>query len=357
MKTESQFHPEKVHILVVDDDPAILNLIKSAVTRQGYQCSTALEGKSALSIIEDNHVDIVITDIMMPEMNGIELTERIKEKGYDTDVIIMTGNVADFTYEKAISEGASDFIQKPLKLQELILRIKRIVKQRELIHERKKKEEELKTAYTTLNEMLHVLMKNLYGTIHVLGAIAEKTDPYTAGHQKNVAQLAKEIAEHMNLSEDKKESIYISGIIHDVGKISIPTEILAKPGKLTDIEFAFIKEHPKIGYDILKDIQFPWPVAEIVRQHHERINGSGYPDGLRNEDIHLEAKIIAAADVVEAMSSHRPYRPALGVDKALEELKQHRGTLYDPMVVDACLELLEGKDAVSVSRDIYNKED
>lgn len=357
MKRNFDKSNKNIHILIVDDEPSILKLINNVLKKEGYQCFTASNGKEALQILDNIPMDLVIADIVMPEMNGIELLEKIKEKKYDTDVILMTGHASDFTYSMAITEGALDFIHKPIDITELILRIKRILRERRLMLERKVQEEELRDAYQRLNELFNAMRISLYGTIHVLASIAEKRDPYTAGHQKNVAQLAREIAEQMGLPDDKKEAIFISGMVHDVGKITIPSEILTKPGKLTEVEFELIKEHSKIGYDILKDIRFPWPVAEIVRQHHERMNGSGYPDGLKNEEIHMEARVIAVADVVEAMSSHRPYRPALGVEKALDELEEKKGVLYDPMVVDACIELLKGKDIDSISRQIYKRDE
>jgi putative nucleotidyltransferase with HDIG domain len=171
----------------------------------------------------------------------------------------------------------------------------------------------------------------------------EIRDPYTFGHQRRVTHLATAIAKEMALSPDQIEGIAVAGNLHDIGKINVPSEILNKPGKLSDIEFALIKSHPQAGYEIVKDIEFPWPVAEVLLQHHERMNGSGYPRGLAGGDILLEARIMAVADVVEAMASHRPYRPTLGIDKALEEIVQNKGILYDPDVVDACLKLFKEK--------------
>ncbi len=187
------------------------------------------------------------------------------------------------------------------------------------------------------------LKKTMDATIETVSKIVEVKDPYTAGHQQRVSQLATAIAKELNLSPDKVEGIRIASLIHDIGKISVPTEILSKPTALSDIEFSLIKGHSQIGYDILKSIDFPWPVEEIVLQHHERLNGSGYPQGLKADKIMTEAKIIGLADVVEAMSSHRPYRPALGIDAALEGISKNRGILYDPEVVDACLKLFKKK--------------
>ncbi|MFC2019810.1 HD-GYP domain-containing protein [Chloroflexota bacterium] len=183
------------------------------------------------------------------------------------------------------------------------------------------------------------LQKAMDGVVYAVSLVVETRDPYTAGHQRRVAELARTLAREMGLSEWQRMGIYIAGLLHDVGKIAVPAEILSKPGKISDYEFNIIKNHPHVGHEILKKIEFPWPVAQAILQHHERMNGTGYPEGLSGEDINLEAKILAVADVVEAMSSHRPYRPALGLDSALSEVSQKSGVLYDPEVVEACLRL------------------
>ena len=176
-----------------------------------------------------------------------------------------------------------------------------------------------------------------------MSKIIEVKDPYTSGHQQRVSQLTVAIAKELDLSQDKVEGIRIASLIHDIGKIGIPTEILSKSTVLSDIEFSLIKAHSQIGYDILKSIDFVYPVAQIVLQHHEKINGTGYPNHLKGDKILLEAKILCVADVVEAMSSHRPYRPALGIDAALEEISRNKGILYDSKVVDACVKLFKEK--------------
>ncbi|HAG09023.1 MAG TPA: histidine kinase [Desulfotomaculum sp.] len=200
------------------------------------------------------------------------------------------------------------------------------------ITERKQAEKELR-----LN--LKKLQKVTEGVIKAMALIVETRDPHTAGHQQRVSRLAKMIAEEMGLPEEQIEAIEVAAAIHDIGKINIPAEILSKPGQITDIEFSLIKTHPLVGYNILKAVEFPWPIAQIVYQHHERINSSGYPSGLSEKDILLEARILAVADVVEAMSSHRPYRPALGINTAMEEISQNKGLLYDSKVADVCIEL------------------
>jgi PAS domain S-box-containing protein len=188
------------------------------------------------------------------------------------------------------------------------------------------------------------LKKSIEDVIYTIGKITETRDPYTSGHQLKVSKLSTAIAQEMKLPQDKIEGIRIASLIHDIGKIGMPAEILSKPSKLSEIEYRLIKNHSQIGYDILKSIEFSWPIAQIVLQHQERLNGSGYPQGLKGDDILLEAKIIAVADVIEAMSSHRPYRPALGINKALEEISINRGILYVPEVVDACIKLFKEKD-------------
>lgn len=200
-----------------------------------------------------------------------------------------------------------------------------------------------KTAEAELTRSWERLQKALAGTIQAMALTIEMRDPYTAGHQRRVGRLSCAIAREMELAADRVEAIQMAADIHDVGKIYIPAEILSKPGQLTEIEYSIIKTHPQVGYDILKSIEFPWPLAEIVYQHHERLNGTGYPNGLSGENILLEARIMCVADVVEAMSSHRPYRPAHGVDKALEEILKNRGILYDSRVVDICIKLFKEK--------------
>ncbi|MCX5814302.1 MAG: response regulator [Proteobacteria bacterium] len=200
-----------------------------------------------------------------------------------------------------------------------------------------------KAADEILKETADKLQKSLLGTIKAISMIVETRDPYTAGHQRRVASLAREIAKEMGLSKNAIENIFIAGVIHDIGKISVPAEILSKPGILTHIEMELIKIHSRSGYDILKDVELPYPIAEIVLQHHERLDGSGYPQCLKNSQIFLESRIICIADVVEAISSHRPYRPARGIDNALEEIKKNAGILYDMEAVNVCLKLFREK--------------
>ncbi len=237
---------------------------------------------------------------------------------YEIEVYLKTG-------EKRISEVHSSLVRQ-------IGRVVGIVGIMRDITERKRAEEELKQSFKRLRSTME-------GTVEALISTTERRDPYTAGHQRRVTQLACAIAEEMNLHKEQIEGIRVAGSLHDIGKIYVPAEILSKPGRITDIEFSLIKIHPQVGQEILRAVNFPWPVAEIVLQHQERLDGSGYPAGLKGEEVLLEAKVLAVADVVEAMSSHRPYRPTRGIDRALEEILQNRGVRYEAEVVDACLKL------------------
>jgi HD-GYP domain-containing protein (c-di-GMP phosphodiesterase class II) len=183
------------------------------------------------------------------------------------------------------------------------------------------------------------LLRMLNGTVEAMASLCQKIDPYTAGHQRRVARLACDIAKKMGLSDEQVYGIRVIGIVHDIGKMALPDEILSKRGELNAEELSLVQTHPQVAYDVLKNLEFPWPVAETVLQHHERVDGSGYPNKLAGEDIILEARILCVADVVESMISHRPYRPAPGLKKAMEEIELNSGVLYDPAVADACFKI------------------
>jgi putative nucleotidyltransferase with HDIG domain len=371
-------------ILIVDDDPNGLHMLQVMLKGSGYEVFAAENGQAALKSAGTNPPDLIISDILMPVMDGYKLCHEWKKDSGLKNIpfVFYTATYTDPRDEKyALSLGAERFIPKPVEPEKFIAIIDEVVRAcksgkyaasgQPIINETailkghyermakklgdkvlelekanielKKTEKSLRRKEKERKQTFGKLQKSLEGTINALASAMGKRDPYTAGHQRRVAKLARAIAEEMGLSKDETRGIRVAGRIHDIGKISVPAEILVKPGRLTDIEFSIVKTHSQVGYDILKDIEFPWPVAEIVLQHHERMDGSGYPQGLSGEKIILGARIMAVADVVEAMSSHRPYRPAFPVEKVLKEISQNRGILYDTKVVDACLKLFKEK--------------
>ena len=240
--------------------------------------------------------------------------------------------------EKILTAEGGEFDKiSPADVKNLVLELKKHQAQLEI------QNEELQRAEAEVQHSLEKLTKALDGTVLALANTVEMRDPYTAGHQRRVAQLAYAIAQEMGFPAERVEGMRVLGCLHDIGKIAIPAEILSKPGRLSPMEFRLIKDHPRVGYEIIKDIDFPFPLAEGILQHHERLNGSGYPLGISGPDIILEARILGVADVVEAMASHRPYRVALGIDQALEEISRNRGILYDPEIVDICLKIFTEK--------------
>ncbi len=478
-----------MNVLIVDDKEENLYLLETLLKSMGYEVVSASNGAEALEKLHTEDFDLIISDVLMPEMDGFQLCKNVKmdNKLKDIPVIFLTASYLDEKDEQfALKLGVDKFIRKPFEPDEFIKNVQCVI--RDAVEGRKKEtkpvlEEEKEIfkmyservvskleettleleeserkyrnlcenvndmifsldeegCFTAVNRRLEMfgytsgdvigkhftkilipksrevaahyfeqvkkgssahdifevdiirkddttanieinmssiyrkgeflggfgiarditerkkaerelqnsmekLRKTLEGIIQAMALTAEARDQYTAGHQRRVADLACAIAEEMNLSEEQIDGIRMAGVIHDIGKISVPAEILSKPGRITDIEFSLIKTHSQVGYDILKEIEFPWPIAQIILQHHERIDGSGYPSGLKGEEILLEAKVLAVADVIEAIASHRPYRPSLGIDKALEEISRNKGIFYDSDVVDACLRLFKEKD-------------
>ncbi len=243
----------------------------------------------------------------------------------------------------SVKYNAFEYLTKPIDKPTLLGCVKRALAYKELLDSKKKLEKENKNYRFHLEDLVQErtdsLQKTMQSTIEVVSSILELRDPYTAGHQIRVGNLALRIGEKIGMHNKNIAGLYVSGYLHDLGKISVPSEILTKPSKLNPVEFEIIKSHVEYGYGVLRKLDLPWPVADIVRQHHERIDGSGYPEGLGEDEILLEAKVLAVADVVEAMTSHRPYRPGLGLEMACNEIKTQRGIKFDEEIVDATLEL------------------
>jgi PAS domain S-box-containing protein len=285
-------------------------------------------------------------EVMSQTMEQVLTPEslQIVAKAFEEELILEAGGTADpgrsriLELEEYRKDGSTVWLENHMStLRDNEKKLIGIIALSHDITDRKQAEEKLR-------QTLESLRKAFGATVQVMVSAVESRDPYTAGHQLRSANLARAIATEMGLPLEKIEGIRMAGSIHDIGKLSIPAEILSKPTKLTSLEFSLIKEHSRNGYEMLKDVESPWPLAQIVYQHHERMDGSGYPRNMKGDDILMEARIMAVADVVEAMASHRPYRPALGIDAALDEIEQNKGKLYDPAVVDACLNLFHEKD-------------
>ena len=300
-------------ILIAEDDEVSRLLLQENLSGENFTILYAVNGKEAVEVVKCHpEITLVLMDIKMPVMNGYEATRLIKQQRPDLPVIASSAFTSKTDREKAREAGCDSFIPKPIFKSELL----------EVI--------QLETA--------------MHSTLKALANVVEAHDPYTAGHERRVGIIAADIAREMGWSEEKCRTLQLIGLVHDIGKMSIPAEILAKPGRLSKIEFELVKTHAEQGYQILKDFDFSLPIAEIIREHHERMDGSGYPQGLKGEETLLEARILAVADVLEAMASHRPYRAALGIEAALNDIESQRGSLFDPEVVDAMLRLFREKE-------------
>lgn len=330
------------YILAVDDTPASLRLLTDILSSEGYQVRSAINGELALRAATAQPPQLVLLDVNMPGMDGFEVCRRMKQEPQLHDVPVIFVSALSETPEKlkGFDIGGVDYVTKPFQREELLARVRTHL---DLHHLQHNLEEMVAERTQSLSESEQRLKNTLLESVSAVAAMVELRDPYTAGHQQRVAQIADAIAHELELPEEMIEGINIAGVVHDVGKISVPTEILSKPGKLNDPEFSLIKQHPELGYEILREIDFPWPIAQTIRQHHERLDGSGYPLGLREGEICMQARILAVADIIEAMASHRPYRPGLGIESALQEIESQRGTSLDSEVVDAALRLFREK--------------
>ncbi|NLA42244.1 MAG: response regulator [Smithella sp.] len=353
-------------ILLIDDEEAILEIMTMALADEGYDLRTAGSAEEALALLKESpDVSLIISDQLMPGMTGVQFFTQARHICPDALRVLLTGYTdTDAIIDAINSGGIHRYLTKPWRREELLHTIREMLSKAELVMENrrlddlvkkqnaelmelnKSLEEKVRLKTRRLNRSLEELQASyertrmiLEGTVLAMSRIVESRDPYTAGHEQQVARIACVISEKMLLPADRVDAIRVAGQLHDIGKIAVPSEILTKPGRLSPLEMEMVKTHCRNAYDILKAIEFPYPVAKIILQHHERLDGSGYPQGLKGEEILLEARIIAVADVIEAISSHRPYRPAKDVDVAMTEITDHRGTLYDANVVDAALDI------------------
>ncbi len=331
-------------VLLAEDNGDLRTYLQTMLTRLGHEVVVAPDGLEAWETVRMTLPDIIVSDVMMPQLDGYELLRLIKETPgtRHIPIILITAKTDLDAKLKGYAHGADDFLTKPVQVRELDARIRNLIAGRQL-REALARVEEIKVRVDERQQGLEKLRRALEGTVRAMATVVEMRDPYTAGHQRRVADLARAIGAEMGLADDRLDGLHTAGTIHDIGKINVPAEILSRPTKLTEIEFSMIKIHVQAGHDILKDIEFPWPIGRMVLEHHERLDGSGYPNGRRGDELLPESRILAVADVVEAISSHRPYRPALGVEAALEEIVSQRGILFDPEATDACLRLFREK--------------
>ena len=340
----------KATLLIVEDDPLVRQSMAVFLENSDFHVLQARNGQEGLELYTQKTPDLMIVDLQMPEMSGIELLAAIKSDLPVFPTIVVSGTGSRDDVIATLKLGAWDYLTKPIEdLAVLEHAVNKALEKACLITENKHYqlhlEEEVDQRTAELQRREQELKMTLISIVNVVASMVEKRDPYTAGHERRVTSLALAIARELELDEQRYEGLGLAATIHDLGKVAIPSEILSKPGKLTNIEFQLIKTHAQIGYDILTEgtAEFPWPIKTIVHQHHERINGSGYPLGLSGPDLLIESRILAVADVVEAMASHRPYRAALGIEVALAEITRGQGVIYDSDVVTACLALFANK--------------
>jgi HD-GYP domain-containing protein (c-di-GMP phosphodiesterase class II) len=376
---------KRFRILAVDDDETVLDLYKMILSpanplpaMPSFEVICCTQGDEAVDAVKrslDENAPFAVSFLdlnMPPGPDGQWTADEIQKLDPGINIIMVTGYRSTDAGSRHSASNFSDkllYLQKPFYRQEILQfstalstkwqaerqllvlhsELESLVEQRtaELVKSNKLLKIEIENrahVQEELEQSFQNLKKVMDSTIQAIARTVEKRDPYTSGHQMRVAALTRAIAETLELPEDQIEGAYMAASIHDIGKISLPAEILTKPIQLTEIEISLIQAHSQAGYDILKGIEFPWSIAEIIIQHHERMDGSGYPNGLAGDSILMEARIIGVADVVETMSSHRPYRPSMGIEKALAEITQNSGALYDADVVTACLKIFSDKN-------------
>ncbi len=331
----------KGKLLVVDDESYIREIICRKLTDEGYVCDDAEDAETALAKLSQDSYECVLSDIHMPGMNGVELLRRIKLTDGDVAVIMITGAPDLDGALEAMRLGAYDHLAKPLNLAHVALTVDRAVEKKRLIEENREYQRNLEAMVQERTEQLREANEELrrlfVGSIKALAQALEAKDEYTRGHSERVAEISVGIARYLSLSEEETHDIWLAGLLHDIGKIGIRESVLNKPGKLDEAEWECVQRHPVLAERILCPIEELSGVIKIVRHHHERYDGSGYPDGLKRSKIPLGARILAVADAYDALTSKRPYRDALSIEHSLGVLEEAAGTQFDPVIVRAFL--------------------
>jgi putative nucleotidyltransferase with HDIG domain len=327
-------------VLIVDDDPYVLSVLYSLLSSE-HECRTASSAIEALEYLREEEFDLVLSDIMMPGMSGLELLEHISSLNCDTVVVLISANLQIQSAIEAMRRGAFDYVTKPFNLEEVEASVRRALRHRLLIKANREYERHLeemvKVRTYELNETVEKLYLNYRATLRSLAAALEARDIETRGHSERVVAYCVRLGRQLKLDDREIVQLEHGALLHDIGKIGVPDSILLKRGPLTEEEWQQMRRHVEYGAQILKGIDFLEGAAQIVKEHHERFDGSGYPRGLAGEQICLGARIFAVADTVDAITSNRPYRSAQPFEAAAEELVKNRGKLFDPKVVDAFL--------------------
>lgn len=342
-------------VLIVDDEAGMRRTLSMFLEEAGHEVCSAQDADEAERMFDAHEFDVVLSDVVMPGADGVEFLRKVRAREAIVQFVLITGAPTLETATEALRLGAFDYLPKPVRKESVCRVVAKTAHEKELRQEndrlnrenRRHREElevlvaertrELREAVEQREAALGQLKQVLWRTATALSLAIEKRDPYTAGHQRRVAAIAVAVGREMGLDPGRLAGLELGATLHDIGKIAIPAEILAKPTRLNAVEFELIKTHATAGAEIIQDIEFPWPVRDIVLLHHERMDESGYPHGLAGDRITAEARIVAVADVVEAMASHRPYRPALGLEAGLAEIEDKAGTHFDSDVVAACV--------------------
>ena len=337
---------EQEGILVVDDEDTIRKLLHQKLSNEGYHCQEAGNAEQALQKLTNNAISLVILDIKMPVKSGVELLPEIKVSYPDIAVVMATATTDINIATQCMKQGAYDYITKPFDLDDVILRVDRALEKRRLELQIKEYQQHLEEKVA---EQAEKIRASFLSAITALAYALEAKDKYTSGHSQRVSDIAVAIAKVMNLPQELTDKVRLAGLLHDIGKIGMRESILNKPGRLTDEEFQHVQEHSATGERILAPIADDKEILRLVRSHHERYNGAGYPDGLKDTQIELGARILAVADAYEAMTSERPYRKAMSDEVACTEIEHGRGTQFDPEVADTFLKSRDGSKLLSLS--------
>jgi len=331
-------------ILVVDDEESVRRLLITQLTDEGYRCHEASNARQVLDELHGNNIGLVMLDIKLPGKSGIELLPEIKSAYPDISVIMLTATADMKTAIQCLKHGAYDYITKPFELAEITLSVARAFEKRRLELENKEYQQHLEEKVA---EQANKIRASFLNAITALAYALEAKDAYTSGHSQRVSNLSVAIARELNLPQSQINELRLAGLLHDIGKIGVRESVLNKPGRLTRKEFAMVKRHPEIGEHILRPIVDSADILEAVRNHHEHYNGSGYPDGLKNNEIPLAARILAVSDAYAAMTSERPYRKSMSADAALDEIARHKGTQFDPEIADTFTRIKESRISIS----------